>query len=88
MTDDPSATERTHLAWQRTSLGLLAVGGLLWAVTFVVWPLQLGLWSDFADIKLTLFERLLGLVKTTGWNRPGFGFGTFLSEVFAKVAGW
>ena len=74
---------RRHVA---KALGALTAGGLLWAATFVLWPLHLGLWSDFADIKLTLFERLLGLVKTTGWNRPGFGFGTFLSEVLAKVA--
>lgn len=68
------------------ALGALTAGGALWAFAFMLWPLQLGLWSEFSDVKLLLFKRLLGLVKTTGWNRPGFGFGTFLSEVVAKTA--
>jgi 4-amino-4-deoxy-L-arabinose transferase-like glycosyltransferase len=67
------------------ALGAVSAGSALWAFAFTAWPLQLGLWSEFADVKLLLFKRLLGLVKTTGWNRPGFGFGTFLSEVLAKA---
>lgn len=64
----------------------VAAGAGLWAFAFMLWPIQLGLWGQFADIKLLLFKRLLGIVKTTGWNRPGFGFSTFLSEVWAKSA--
>ena len=64
----------------------VAAGAALWAFAFMMWPVQLGLWGQFSDIKLLLFKRLLGLVKTTGWNRPGFGFSTFLSEVWAKTA--
>ena len=62
----------------KRALGALAVGGGVWLV-FPVWAATLGLWKDFTDEKLLLFYRLLGLVQTTGWNRPGFSSGSLLT---------
>ncbi|MCD2188197.1 ArnT family glycosyltransferase [Actinomycetospora soli] len=55
----------------KRSLGALAVGGVVW-LAFPAWAIGLGLGKEFADEKLLLFYRLLGIVQTTGWNRPGF----------------
>jgi hypothetical protein len=60
------------------ALGALGVGAAVWLV-FPAWAATLGLWKDFTDEKLLLFYRLLGLVQTTGWNRPGFSSGSLLS---------
>jgi 4-amino-4-deoxy-L-arabinose transferase-like glycosyltransferase len=67
----------------RRSLGALVAGAAIWASTFMLWPVKLGVWASFTDEKLLLFKRLLGLVQTTGWNRPGFTFAEFLAAVAA-----
>ncbi|MEJ2870566.1 hypothetical protein WCD74_22565 [Actinomycetospora sp. OC33-EN08] len=61
----------------KRALGALAVGGAVW-LAFPAWAIGLGLGRAFADEKLLLFYRLLGIVQTTGWNRPGFSSGSLL----------
>ncbi|TQM09842.1 oligosaccharide flippase family protein [Pseudonocardia kunmingensis] len=64
------------------SAGALGAGVLLW-LAFPLWAMQLGLWPQFSAEKFLLVERLFGLVQTTGWNRPGFSFASFLDAVLA-----
>lgn len=70
---------RDMRAFARTA-GALAAGAALW-LAFPLWALQLGLWPQFRAEKLLLVERLFGLAQTTGWNRPGFSFGSFVGAV-------
>jgi glycosyltransferase involved in cell wall biosynthesis/O-antigen/teichoic acid export membrane protein len=70
---------RDGRAFGRTA-GALAAGVAIW-LPFPLWAVQLGLGSQFGSEKLLLVERLFGLVQTTGWNRPGFSFGSFLGAV-------
>jgi O-antigen/teichoic acid export membrane protein len=67
------------------SAGALAAGVLLW-LAFPLWAVQLGLWPRFEAEKFLLVERLFGLVQTTGWNRPGFSFASFLDAVLAAAS--
>ena len=66
--------------WAARASTALVAGVALW-VLFPLWAVQLGLWSGFADEKFLLFERLLGVQQTTGWNRPGLSTGSFVSAV-------
>jgi O-antigen/teichoic acid export membrane protein len=75
---------RDARALARTA-GAFAVGAALW-LAFPLWALQLGLWPQFSGEKFLLVERLLGLVQTTGWNRPGFSFGSFVDAVLAAAS--
>ncbi|MFL5955285.1 MAG: polysaccharide biosynthesis C-terminal domain-containing protein [Gaiellaceae bacterium] len=65
------------------AVAALAVGIALWS-TFVVWALLLGEGGRFFADKLRTFDRLVGIVQTTGWNRPGVsllaGLTTSLSQ--------
>jgi O-antigen/teichoic acid export membrane protein len=60
--------------------GALVAGVAIWAA-FPLWAVQLGLGAQFYSEKFLLVERLFGLVQTTGWNRPGFTFGSFVTAV-------
>ncbi|HYI65839.1 MAG TPA: hypothetical protein VEW95_02835, partial [Candidatus Limnocylindrales bacterium] len=51
----------------------LAVGIVVW-LAFPAWSLTLGLGERFVDLKLTTFERLIGVLQLTGWNRPNVSF--------------
>jgi competence ComEA-like helix-hairpin-helix protein len=55
------------------SLVALAIGVAAWS-TFAGWAVALGLGRRFVEVKLLTFERLLGLLQTTGWNRPTVSF--------------
>jgi 4-amino-4-deoxy-L-arabinose transferase-like glycosyltransferase len=56
----------------------VTTGGFAWGLglwlLFPLWAVALGLTPDFVDVKFATFERLLGLVQITGWNRPGVSF--------------
>jgi 4-amino-4-deoxy-L-arabinose transferase-like glycosyltransferase len=54
---------------------LITGGAFVWGLglwlLFPLWAVALGLTTDFVDVKFATFQRLLGLLQITGWNRPG-----------------
>ncbi|GAA0492303.1 hypothetical protein Ade02nite_68900 [Paractinoplanes deccanensis] len=63
----------------RQCLAALAAALALWSI-FVLWAVQLGLLTSFVEVKTVTLQRLLGIVQTTGWNRPGVSLLSGLSE--------
>lgn len=57
----------------RRSLAALGLGVALWLL-FPLWALQLGVLGSFVDTHTSTLQRLVGLVQSTGWNRPGVSF--------------
>jgi 4-amino-4-deoxy-L-arabinose transferase-like glycosyltransferase len=47
-------------------------------LVFPIWILYTGNWTRFINVKTLALERLVGLVHTSGWNRPGVSFLDFL----------
>jgi 4-amino-4-deoxy-L-arabinose transferase-like glycosyltransferase len=45
---------------------------------FPIWVLFTGNWERLIGVKTLALERLVGLVHTSGWNRPGVSFLDFL----------
>jgi 4-amino-4-deoxy-L-arabinose transferase-like glycosyltransferase len=45
---------------------------------FPIWVLFTGNWEKLIGVKVLALERLVGLVHTSGWNRPGVSFIDFL----------
>jgi 4-amino-4-deoxy-L-arabinose transferase-like glycosyltransferase len=41
---------------------------------FPIWIVLTGNWEKFIGVKILALERLIGLVHTSGWNRPGVSF--------------
>ncbi|OJY39073.1 hypothetical protein [Pseudonocardia sp. 73-21] len=76
------------LSRDRRRIGVTA-GGFAWGLglwlLFPLWAYALGLSTDFIDVKFATFERLLGLVQITGWNRPGV---SFASAVVAQLGAY
>lgn len=69
----------------RVAVAALAAGVCLWLL-FPLWAARIGLADAFLSEKLISFQRLLGLVQVTGWNRPGFSLLSFLSTVVGDLA--
>lgn len=57
----------------RTAAGAIGIGVVTWLV-FPLWAQYLGLLSSFLSDKTSTLQRLLGLVQSSGWNRPGASF--------------
>lgn len=76
------------LSRDRRRIGV-TVGGFAWGLglwlLFPLWAIALGLTPDFIDVKFATFERLLGLVQITGWNRPGV---SFMSALMAQLGAY
>ncbi|GAA4549706.1 hypothetical protein [Pseudonocardia xishanensis] len=68
-----------------TTAGAFAWGVGLWLL-FPLWSLALGQTSDFVDVKFATFQRLLGLLQITGWNRPGASFVSAVAEQLGQYA--
>lgn len=47
---------------------------------FPIWVIYTGNWSRFVVVKTLAMERLVGLVHTSGWNRPGVSLLDFISN--------
>ena len=54
----------------RRTLAALAVG-LGFALTFLLWAIELGLGGDFINVQTITLQRLIGLIQITGLNMPG-----------------
>ncbi len=67
-----------------STAGAFGWGLGLWLL-FPLWAYALGLTPDFVDVKFATFERLLGLIQITGWNRPGV---SFASAVVAQLGAY
>ena len=56
----------------------VTAGGFAWGLglwlLFPLWAFAIGLTPDFVRIQFATFERLVGLIQITGWNRPGVSF--------------
>jgi 4-amino-4-deoxy-L-arabinose transferase-like glycosyltransferase len=52
-------------AFLATAIAVLA------ALLFPLWVILVGNWSHFVDVKWLALQRLVGLARLTGWNRPG-----------------
>ena len=50
---------------------LAASIALLASLLFPLWALVVGNWPRFVDVKWLALQRLSGLARLTGWNRPG-----------------
>jgi 4-amino-4-deoxy-L-arabinose transferase-like glycosyltransferase len=61
------------------SLSTIVIAGFTYALYFG-WIIASGMWGIYASEKFLGFERLLGLVQLTGWNRPGVSFLTLLLD--------
>ncbi len=61
-------------------------GGFAWGLglwlLFPLWAYALGLTPDFVNSQFGTFQRLIGLLQITGWNRPGV---SFTSALFAQL---
>jgi hypothetical protein len=55
------------------AVGAVLAGLALWLL-FPLWAVQLGLASEFFDVKFATLQRLLGFIQITGWNRPDVSF--------------
>lgn len=62
-----------RLAAAARATAALVVGIGLWG-TFPAWATSLGLEGRFVEQKLLTFERLIGVLQITGWNRPNVSF--------------
>jgi O-antigen/teichoic acid export membrane protein len=69
----------------KNALAALGIAIALWS-TFVLWALSLGEGGRFFDDKLRTFDRLIGIVQTTGWNRPGVSLLTGVSASLSQYA--
>lgn len=61
--------------------GMAAVG--LAGMTYLIYPLwaySTGRWDLYIEEKLLGFQRMLGLVQLTGWNREGISFFSLLMQ--------
>lgn len=68
---------------QRTVLrnSLIAAGIAFGSyLIFPLWVIYTGNWSRFVVVKTLALERLVGLVHTSGWNRPGISLLDFISN--------
>jgi O-antigen/teichoic acid export membrane protein/4-amino-4-deoxy-L-arabinose transferase-like glycosyltransferase len=69
----------------RRSAAALGVALLVWS-SFPVWAILLGDWGQFTGDKLRTLDRLLGVVQTTGWNRPGVSITDALTTSLPQYA--
>ncbi len=67
------------------SVGALCVGLGVWLL-FPFWAFQLDQVENFLEQKLVLFDRLIGTVQDTGWNRPGQSFITGVIDQTSQYA--
>jgi 4-amino-4-deoxy-L-arabinose transferase-like glycosyltransferase len=65
-----------------TLLAPFLAGGiaLLSYALVLLWALAIGHWERFAAVKVLSIQRLLGLVHTSGWNRPDVSLIDFLTQ--------
>ena len=63
----------------------LGVALLVWS-SFPLWAILLGDWGRFTGDKLRTLDRLLGVVQTTGWNRPGVSIADALTASLPQYA--
>ena len=63
----------------------LGVALLVWS-SFPLWAILLGDWGRFSGDKLRTLDRLLGVVQTTGWNRPGVSIADALTASLPQYA--
>ncbi|MCW0211863.1 MAG: hypothetical protein OJJ54_00725 [Pseudonocardia sp.] len=69
---------------------LVTAGAFVWGLglwlLFPLWAVALGLSTDFVDVKFATFQRLLGLIQITGFNRPGVSLVDGILEQLAQYA--
>lgn len=59
---------------------LVASTSLLTYSIYPLWMAGSGNWQGFVQVKSLSLRRLLGLVQTSGWNRPGLSLADFLLQ--------
>jgi O-antigen/teichoic acid export membrane protein/4-amino-4-deoxy-L-arabinose transferase-like glycosyltransferase len=69
----------------RRAVAALGVAMLVWSC-FPLWAIVLGEWGQFTGDKLRTLDRLLGVVQTTGWNRPGVSIADALTASLPQYA--